>query len=215
MTQPLLRRFLPALLVLGALLGPAPAGAQRPLTLGVGGPASQWRPTVRVHGALRDRALRDALNSGLPVRLHLRVELWRKDVLDQLEGEQEISRAVLRSALDEGYVLEDGRTQRTFASMAAAEAALQTAFSATLHPRRVGRYYYLATMDVETLSLTDLDELRRWLRGEARPAVVGRKPVGRAVERGVRRFFVRMLGLPTRRWQARSPAFVVGGNGRD
>ncbi|HYW08088.1 MAG TPA: hypothetical protein VE913_14090, partial [Longimicrobium sp.] len=124
MTQLFLRRILPALLVLAALLGVAPAGAQRPLTLGVSGPASQWRPTVRVNGALRDRALRDALNSGLPVRLHLRVELWRKDVLDQLEGEQEISRAVLRSALDEGYVLEDGRTQRTFGSMAAAEAAL-------------------------------------------------------------------------------------------
>lgn len=205
-----LRRVVPALLLmLGALADPAPLHAQRTLVLGVAGPAQQWRPVVRVNGALRDRALRDALASGLPIRLHLRVELWRKDVLDQLEGSQEVSLAVLRSALDEGYVLEDGRVQRTLPSMGAVEAALQVAFAPTLHPRKRGRFYYLATLDVETLSLSDLDDLRRWLRGEARPAVEGEKPVGRVVQRGVRRIFVRMLGLPARQWRARSGGFGV------
>ena len=205
-----LHRALAALLLAGALAGSTPLHAQRStLAVGVASPTQQWRPVVRVNGALRDRGLRDALASGLPVRLHLRVELWRKDVFDQLEGSQEISLAVLRSALDEGYVLEDGRVQRTLPSLNAMDAALQVAFAPTLRPRKRGRFYYLATLDVETLSLSDLDELRRWLRGEAQPAVAGEKPVGRAVERGVRRIFVRMLGMPSRQWRARSAAFGV------
>ena len=197
------------LFLVAGLVAPATLHAQRTLMLGVASAHQQWRPVVRVNGALRDRELRDALASGLPVRLHLRVELWRNDALDRMEGAQEISLAVLRSALDEGYLLEDGRVQRTLASTGAVEAALQVAFAPTLRPRTRGRFYYLATLDVETLSVSDLDELRRWLRGEARPAVAGDKPVGRAVERGVRRIFVRMLGLPARQWRARSAGFAV------
>lgn len=204
-----LRFALAALLLLGGVLaGPAALAAQRTLTVGVAGASYQRRPVVRVYNVLRDRELRDALSSGLPLRLHLRVELWRRDVLDQLESTQEISLAVLRSALDEGYVLEDGRTQRTLPTVASAEAALRVAFAPTIHPRRRAEYYYLATLNVETLSASDLDELRRWLRGEAGPAAAGEKPAGRALERGVRRIFVRMLGLPAREWRARSPAFT-------
>jgi hypothetical protein len=37
--------------------------------------------------------------------------------------------------------------------------------------------------------------------------VQGRTSPGRAVERGLRRVFVRLIGLPTRRWEARTPSF--------
>ena len=203
------RAALLLLLLAAAGARPAPLHAQRPLTLAVGGPQAQWRPVARLDGVLRDRGLRRALEDGLPLRFHFRVELWRKDLLDQLVGAHEVSRAVLRSPLDEGFVVEDGRTERIYPTLEAAEAALQAAFAAPLQPRVTGRYYYLARLDVESLSLSDLDELRRWLRGEARPAVQGRKPVERAVERGVRRFFVRILGLPTRRYEVRSRAFTL------
>ncbi|HEU0016432.1 MAG TPA: hypothetical protein VFQ45_22320 [Longimicrobium sp.] len=200
-----------AFLLAAALLLAPPAAAQsrRPLAVAPGGPAAQHRPVISTEGLLRDRSLLHALESGLPLRFHFRAELWRKDVLDRLAGVQEISRAVLRAGLDEGYTLEDGQTQRRYPTLAAIESALQAAFAPTLRPVAVGRYYWIVTLEVSTLSLSDLDELRRWLRGQARPAVAGQKPVGRAVESGLRRFFVRLLGLPTRRYEVRSAAFTV------
>lgn len=192
------------------IAAPVDAQSRRPLALSAGGPSAQWRPVVRVDGVLGDRALREALQNGLPIRFEFRVELWRKeDPFDQLAGVQTLSRAVLRAPLGEGYTLEDGRVQRRYSTLQAAEAALQAALQPTLRPRTGGRFYYLARLNVETLSASDLDELRHWLRGEARPAVTGEQPVGRAVEKGVRRLFVRMLGLPTRRYEARTPIFSI------
>ena len=204
----LLRASLAPLLLLAALAEPAPAQS-RPLGVEVASRAEQWRPVVRVNGVLRDDALVDALQSGLPLRFHLRVELWRKDVIDHLVEVRETSRALLKGPLDGEYVLEDGRRERVFSTLPEVEAALQAGFQPSVRPPSSGRFYYLARLEVETLSLSDLEELRRWLRGEARPAVAGEKPVGRAVERGVRRFFVRILGLPARRYEARTPSFTV------
>ncbi|HET6230215.1 MAG TPA: hypothetical protein VFE05_09115 [Longimicrobiaceae bacterium] len=184
-----------------------PAAAQRPLAVGLAGSQAGWRPVVSAHGVLDDPALRDALSQGLPLRFHLRVELWHKGTFDALEGSQEISLAVLRSTLEPGYTLDTGRSEQRFATLREVDEALQGAFASTLHASGGGRYYYLATLDVETLSLSDIDELRRWLRGEARPAVEGRAPVGRAVGRGLRRAFIRLLGLPTRHYTVRSPFF--------
>ncbi len=201
-----LRILVPLLLLLLGGAGPVRVHAQRPVHVSVG---AGWRPEVRLSGVLRDRALREALESGLPLRFHLRVELWRKDVFDHLVGSQEVSRALVRSAIEEGFALEDGRTEHRYGTLRQVEAAMEASFQVALRPTHQGRHYYLATLDVETLSLSDLDELRRWLRGEARPAVQGRKPVGSAVETGVRRFFVRLLGLPTRHYVVRSRSFAV------
>jgi len=207
----LLRRAAAALLLVAAALPPGPAAAQaRPVSLAVAGRAEGWRPVVRMDGVLRDDALLDALKGGLPLRFHFRVELWRRGGgVDRLVEARENARAILRSPLDEGYTLEDGRAQRAYATLPECEAALERAFQPPLQPRGRGRYYYIAVLNVETLSANDLDELRRWLRGEAGPAVSGNRPVGRAVESGLRRFFVRLLGIPTRRYDVRTPVFEV------
>ncbi len=192
-----------------ALAGPATA-QERAVTLSVAGAQAGWRPVVGMDGVLRDDALLDALRSGLPLRFHFRVELWRRGGgVDRLVEARENARAMLRAPLDEGYMLEDGRTQRAYATLGDCEAALERAFQPPLRPPGAGRYYYIAVLNVETLSMSDLDELRRWLRGEARPAVTGNRPVGRAVETGLRRFFVRLLGIPTRRYDVRTPVFEV------
>ena len=201
-----LPRLLVALLLL--LLAVPAAAQERPLVISAGA-AEGWRASVRLRGVLRDPALVEALEGGLPLRFHFRVELWKKDVIDRLVEAREVSRALLKAPLDGGYTLEDGRTERAVRTLSQAEGALQQAFQPPMRPVSGGRYYYLATLEVETLSLSDLEELRRWLRGEARPAVTGEKPAGRAVETGLRRFFVRLLGLPTRRYEVRTESFTV------
>jgi hypothetical protein len=187
----------------------AEAQPRSPLSISASSAANRWQPVVRIDGLLQDAVLRDALHSGLPLRLHLRVELWRDAIFDQLADAQEALLALSYDPLDRSYLFEAGRTPQRFATLADAEAAIGSIFLLPLGPRGSGRYYYLASLEVETLSLSDLDELRRWLRGDARAAVTGRTPVGRAVERGLRRAFVRVVGLATRRYESRTPSFVV------
>lgn len=197
------------LALLLALPAAAAAQASTPLSLSVGGEALDWRPVVRVNDLLADHTLADALHSGLPLRVHLRVELWEKGFIDRLAGAQDAFFALLYDPLDQSYTLETGGARQRFGRRVDAEAALNTTLAAPLRPQGGKRYYYLATLEVETLSLSDLQELQRWLRGEARPAVEGRAPVGRAVERGLRRALVRVVGLPARRYEARTPDFRV------
>jgi hypothetical protein len=189
------------------------AGQGSPFGVTVGSAAAEWRPFLRLDGILRDdRALRDALDSGLPVRFNFRVELWERAVFDRLVGAETASLALLQDPIDRTvYVLTNGREQVKLRGLLEAERAVMRNTPSSLRPNpRGGRYYYLATLEVETLSLSDLQELQRWLRGEARPAVAGRTPVGRAVRRGVERAVVRMVGLPVRRFEARTPIFAVG-----
>jgi len=195
------------LLVLGA--GTAVAQGSGP-GITVGSQSSGWRPVLRANGLLlEDRALREALGSGLPVRFHFRLELWERAVLDRLVGAEEVSLALIQDPLDRTYVLTNGRSSQTFASLGDAEQAVARSMPGSLRPnpgRR--RYYYLATLEMETLSLSDLGELQRWLRGEARPAIQGRRSVGGALGRGAQRALVRMVGLPSRRYEIRSATFV-------
>ncbi len=195
------------LLALVCLAGPAPAQSPPPLTIAAGNAVLEWRPLVRVHALLEDRALLEALGSGLPLRFHFRVELWSDGFFDRLVQAQQLSLMVVQDPLDRSYTLAGERNEQRFETLAEVESAIQAMAVFTLHPRGRGRFYYLATLEVETLSLSDLEELRRWLRGEAGPAVQGHRPVGRAVERGLRRTVVRLMGLPTRRYEARTATF--------
>lgn len=198
----------PGVLLVAAHLVASPLAAQEVARFSVDA-RPDGRPAVQAVGLLEDGGLRNALESGLPLRFRLRVELWRKALFDQLSGVHEIDIALVLDPLDRDYVLEDGRRESRYASLAGAQSALERALGPSLRPERSGRYYYLATLKVETLSLSDLDELRRWLRGEVRPAVEGRSTPTRAVESGLRRMFVRVIGLPSRSYEDRSATFIV------
>jgi len=194
-------------LVLAALTG-APARAQAPvLTLGVGPAAEGWPLVVRV-GDVLDDGLRDALQSALPVRFHLRAELWRKQTLDRLVVAEEISVAIVQDPLGEGFSVETASDVRTVATLTEAQAVLAGLLQPRMVPRQNGRHYYIVALEVETLSLSDLDELRRWLRGEMAPALGGDSNPARALGRGVRRLLVRVIGLPPRRFEARTGTFI-------
>jgi hypothetical protein len=60
---------------------------------------------------------------------------------------------------------------------------------------------------VESLSVSDLDELQRWLRGELQPAVRGRRSPFSALREGFGTLLSRVLGGETRHFESRSGTF--------
>ena len=70
--------------------------------------------------------------------------------------------------------------------------------------------YYHAVLEIEKLSLSDLDELNAWLSGELRPATRGQRNPGTALARGFQTLMLRMLGGENPRYEARSKTFVPG-----
>lgn len=193
------------------LLLPPSAAAQASARLRIrpAAPEQRYVPLIEADGVLRDAALREALDSGLPLRFRLRVELWANRFFDRLVADQEVALALTQDPLDSAYLLTTPEGERYYATVAQAEAAILRELGVEIRPTRPGRYYYLATLEVETLSLSDLEELRRWLRGEVGPAVEGRGSPEGAVESGLRRLLVRVIGLPARRMEARSGSFTV------
>lgn len=185
---------------------------QAPVFVVVPDPGAGWRPLVRIGRILNDSALEQAARSGFPLRLRCRVELWRDGrFVDALAGAQDWTAVVLFQPLDNAFLVRESATGRVrrFASYVSATADLEQAYPLPLHPTRRGRYYYTARLDVETISVSDLQELEHWLRGELGPAVSGDGSIPSAVEQGVKRLFVRVLGLPALRHEARSEKFVV------
>lgn len=170
-------------------------------------------PEVRGINVLADRDIRDLLRNGFPARLHYRVELWSTSGwFDDLEGGTEWDVVVRYDALDRSYRLarlqgDEVTTLGRFDQLRDAERALEQPFRAPLVARGSRRYYYRAVLRVETLSLSDLDEVERWLRGELRPAVRGQRNPGTAITRGVRTLFIRLLGGEKREYEVRSATF--------
>lgn len=169
------------------------------------------RGILRVRDILADDELEDAVRSGLPLRVRFRVELWRDGFFDDLVATEHWTAVVTYDALSEQYVVRtraDARA-RVFPDFSAARAAIETAYVVALRPQRRGRYYFTGSADIETLSLSDLEELERWLKGELQPAVSGDRSIPGAIGQGARRLFIRVLSLPERRLEARSERFRV------
>jgi hypothetical protein len=171
-------------------------------------------PLVRAVQMLRERELRDLLRNGFPVRVHYRVELWTVGGwVNDLRASTEWDVVVRYDQLDRTYevarLVGDAVTRLgEFEQFADAEQAVERPFRAPIRPPRPGqRSYYNVVIDVETLSLSDLDEVERWLRGELRPAVRGQRNPGTAVTRGVKTLMVRLLGGESRHYEARSTTF--------
>lgn len=176
-----------------------------PLTVTVDGGA----PRLTVGPVLDDGALADAVRSGLPLRMRFRVELWRDRFFDELVDHADWSLILAYEPLDGRFLVArpDVEIVDEYSSYEAARAALEAEYAPGLRPGRRGRFYYLASLEIETLSLSDLEELGQWLRGELAPAVSGRRSVAGAVGTGLRRLLIRVLDLPARRYHARSGYF--------
>jgi hypothetical protein len=200
------------LLVLTLLAGrPGAARAQRRVSLDVIPPAgSGGAPTVTTTNLFVDPDMRDLVRSGFPASLRFRLELWRVGGLfNNLESQQEWELIVQYDPSAQRYRVvrrQHGRVEDlgSFATLSTAQAMLERPLRAGLLPEREGaRYYYTLALDIEALSVSDMAQLERWLRG------VRGGTAASALGNGVRTLMLRMLGGEKQHYNGRSPTFVA------
>jgi hypothetical protein len=219
------RALVVALAAVLAFAGPlrAQRGARLDVVLtpraadGANGGTTTLGPHVGFANVLDDEQTRELVRSGFPAQLHFRLELWRVGRwINELERSVEWDMVVgydpgmqsyrVRRRL--GNQLED---LGTFPTLSSAQAASERPLRVPLTPRRRGpRYYYNLILDVEALSVSDLDQLERWLRGELRPAVRGKNSPLSALGSGAQTLVTRILGGERRHYEKRSATFRAG-----
>jgi len=212
-------RLLQLLVIVLLLSGPGlPRGQLQgqsgPVQLGVD--TRTGAPELRIGALLEEARFQEALEEGLPLRIRVQAELWRDGFFDSQEGRGEWRAAVVHDPLDRTYQFRSGGASAdlVLGSLEQLRAAVLQSFTLPLRPGRRGRYYYLATLEVETFSLSDLEELQRWLRGDLAPGIAGEGGgVDGALTRGMGRLLQRALRLPTLRIRLQSPFFDFPGPG--
>ena len=217
------RPALAAIVALAAALAPGTARSQASaprvrleVTLARDSAQSGARnPVVRSPDLLADNRWFTALRSGLPVRLHYRVEVWRSrdGWFDLFDRQTEWDLVLRHEPLLDQYTLltvtGTGVQERRYATLDALTAALGFSYQINVRPGQAGRYYYAASLEVSTLSDSDLDELERFLEGDLEGVAEGREGIGDALGRGATRMLLRLAGLPSLRLEARTGAFLV------
>jgi hypothetical protein len=195
---------------------PAPP-AQAPrlsITFAAHQPAVPDTPVVRAVHLLQDGVFDGALRNGFPVRYHFRLELWRKAFLfDHLRHDVEWDEVVRLDPLSGEYdLIRPGATVEHFTTVDKVSRALATPFTVDLlpPPGTGASYYYIATLDIESLSEGELEEVERWLRGDMGPAISPHGNLGDALASAARHLLVHFSGLPRRRLEARSATFEAG-----
>jgi hypothetical protein len=200
-----------ALLLGITFLVASPISAQRRPLLEVTPPgAGGTGATVTATNLFAEPDMRDLVRSGFPASLHFRLELWRTGGLfDDLEGRVDWQVIVQYDPSGQRYRMvrqQSGKTEDlgSFATLATAQSTLERPTRATLLPEREGaRYYYALALDIEALSVTDMDQLERWLRG------VRGGTAASAVGSGLRTLMLRMLGGEKKHFAGRSVVFVA------
>lgn len=172
-------------------------------------------PTVRVANVFADRQLRELLDAGFPAQLNFRVELWSSGgwfhrSLGSTSWALVVREDPLHRRFEAVRVIGDSVTPLgVFADMGAVNAEVERPTRAPIRPTsRQAPMYYNVTVTLEMLSVSDLDELQRWVKGDLRPAVRGRRNPGTALSRGTRTLLSRLLGGERRTLEQRSASFV-------
>jgi hypothetical protein len=206
-------RIVTALLLLGGSGSVARAQGNPEIDIRV--TAQSYPPLVAVRNVLTEREYDELLRNGFPVRMHIRAELWTVGrYFDDVRGRVEWDVIVQYNVVEKSYEVARLVGERlmalgSYARFADARAASELAYLPTLPtPRRGQKGYVLVQAEVQALEVSDLDEVERWLRGEARPAVRGKRSPASALTRGVRTLASRILGGEVRQLEARSATLV-------
>lgn len=201
------------------LLAAAPARAQRPV-LSVTNPVADSLgtsgPIVRATGVLGDRTIRELLDHGFPARIRFRTELWSTagwfdnmirfvqwDIgvyYEPISKRYHVVRAIGDTAVSLGVF--NGYAE----AIAEVERPYRPAIKASSNR---STQYYNVILTLEMVSVSDLDELQRWVSGDLRPTVRGQRNPGTALSRGARTLLSRLLGGERRTLESRGRTFRV------
>jgi hypothetical protein len=198
----------------------AKAGAQAPPSLSIVLPPrdsiGMVGPLVRAQLVLDDGPIRELMDHGFPAQLHFRVELWStagifNRVLRAVEWDLGVRFDPMNKSFEAVRQVGDSVTSLgTFKDYASAAAEVERFYRPVFRaPSSRANLYHNVTLTLEMVSVSDLDELDRWVRGDLRPAVRGRRNPGTALSRGARTLLSRLLGGERRTLEARSPCFRV------
>ena len=209
-----MRRLLACLLVFAAAAAPLRAqDAQMSILLPAAGTPANAGPTIESANLLTAKT-RELLLNGFPAALHYRLELWRGGGwFDDLESTTEWDVVVWYDPVRHVYqvVRQHGKQSEdfgAFGSLTSAEGAVDRAYQVPMRPRHAGaKYYYALSLDVQTLTESDLDALQRWLRGDFEPAVRGKNSPVSAISNGLGTLLSRVLGGDKRHYERRSATF--------
>ena len=210
-------RRAPAVLLLLGLVLAAPAAAQTRVSLVVGlapprDPTGARRAWVTVKDLLADSRWSQALEQSFPIRLTFRLEIWRsRSGLDEFQRATEWSTLVQREPLEEQYrvtqLLLSGPVEHRYATRDELIKALGITSEIDALPTGTGTFYYNVTLRITALSDEDMEELERFLAGDTNaPPPSERSSIGRSV----RRFLLRVAGLPWTELESRSEKFRIG-----
>jgi len=198
-----MRRFIVTLGVI-AVCAPDVAAAQTPhvdIVLPAKTALATDPPSIVTAGVVTAKHTAELIRNGFPARLHYKVERWAagtfvNDVKATIEWEVIVEYDALANKFRVVRATDAGVTALgEFESLRDADAKIAEPYRVRISlPKKGQKTYYTVKLDVEAMSLSDLEEVRRWLNGELRPAVRGRKNPGVAVTSGVRTLFVRLLG---------------------
>jgi len=169
-------------------------------------------PLVRGERLMADGAFEGALRNGFPIRFDFHLALWRNTALfDRLVREASWDAVVILDPVANSYQLvRSTGSSESFSDLRHLEDALSTPFTVDLMPRRPApgdRFYYIATLTIESLSLSELAEVERWLTGDLGRAITKTGDVGNAFSRGARLALIRLSGLPRRTLETRTETF--------
>lgn len=212
----LLRRAL--LAVAFAVFPLARGGAQAPahveVSLATTVSGLRGAPLVRSVSILGDRNVREMMHSGFPARLHYRLELWgAAGFFDDLKRQVDWDVIVRYNPLKRRYTatrIEGDRITAlgSFDGLDPIEALLSQATRPLfIAPDGHDKYYYNLVLDVQMLSVSDLDEVARWLKGDLGAAVHGEKSPGTAIGQGAKTLITKLLGGQEKHYEARSKMF--------
>jgi hypothetical protein len=171
------------------------------------------RPIVHLRSLLDDERWHQALDNSLPLVISYTLQTWRSrdGWIDELVGSSTWQTIVTKEPLQDEYAVTlfvAGRVlrPRRFAVRDSAQAYLNRPQLVEVFPQRPGRFYYTISARIQSLTDRDMDQLERFLAGD--PELDVPAPSS-PVAQGIRRFLLRIAGLPSQLLEARSEQFLV------